>query len=177
MTGLIDQPTPEQLVDSLKLPIGYRAELVDRSVVIRPTTYWEHERNIVEISHQLSRNGWLQSQFIGLKTPLGRFVPHLAVTTRAYWELTADEHSRSLEGLVMVVEATTPNESVDRALRRRGYASVTVPLYLLVDRERKETILLREPANGGYAAEDRWPRRADSAAAAVLTHAGGHPLN
>lgn len=77
----------------------------------------------------------------------------------------------------MVVEATTPNESVDRALRRRGYASVTVPLYLLVDRERKETILLREPANGGYAAEDRWPRRADSAAAAVLTHAGGHPLN
>ena len=56
----------------------------------------------------------------------------------------------SPDGVALVVEITSSNPTVDRDAKRRGYAAAKVPLYLLVDREEKQTVLFSAPARGDY---------------------------
>ena len=57
----------------------------------------------------------------------------------------------------MVVEVTSSNASTDRDEKRRGYAAAKIPLYLLIDRQRKESVLFSEPMRGDYTTADRRP--------------------
>ena len=45
----------------------------------------------------------------------------------------------------MVVEVTSSAPADDREAKRRAYAAVGIPLYLLVDRGRRETVLFSQP--------------------------------
>jgi Uma2 family endonuclease len=45
---------------------------------------------------------------------------------------------------------TVSNPSADRDSKRLGYAAAGIPLYLLVDRSAKQTILFSEPTRGRY---------------------------
>ncbi|HWG25449.1 Uma2 family endonuclease [Actinospica sp.] len=72
------------------------------------------------------------------------------------FEFGAPEGSaQSTAGIEMVVEVTSSNPDNDRGAKRRAYAGVGIPLYLLADRQRKETVLFSEPGHGDYAVTAR----------------------
>jgi len=49
-------------------------------------------------------------------------------------------------GVALVVEVTSAQANRDRADKRHCYAKASIPLYLLVDRERQAVTLFSEPA-------------------------------
>jgi len=166
MTVLMDRPSatdenwnpkPEELLDSLELPPGYKAELIEGDIVVTPPPSFNHESVLMRMSRQLYPRDWATAGNLGVVTPLGRFVPDLVVTSFDYWERDSDESWQTSADIAMVVEVTSSNPTKDRDPKRRGYAKAEIPLYLLVDRQTKETVLFSEPENGDYRAADRRP--------------------
>jgi Uma2 family endonuclease len=51
----------------------------------------------------------------------------------------------SPEGIAMLSEITASYRDTDRVDKRRAYAAAGIPLYLLVDRENRETVLFSRP--------------------------------
>lgn len=145
----------EALLESLDLPPGSKAEIIEGEVVVTPAPSFEHESYFARLSHQLNVSGWSVSGNLGVLTPLGRFIPDMTVVALDYWERDSDEGWQPADGIAMVVEITSTNPSNDRDAKRRGYARAGVPLYLLIDRQRKESVLFSEPEKADYAARAR----------------------
>jgi Uma2 family endonuclease len=156
-TDEFDLPDPEALLESLDLPAGFKAEIIEREVVVTPAPGFQHESYFARLSHQLNVNGWSVSGNLGVLTPLGRFIPDMTVVALDYWERDSDEGWQRPDGIAMVVEITSTNPSNDRDSKRRGYAGAGIPLYLLIDRQRKESVLFSEPEKGDYATRARRP--------------------
>ena len=159
MTVLMERPhdvdgeqglTPEALLDSMELPPGYKAELIEGDIVMSPPPDEEHEETFAEINHQFNARGWRVSGNYGLATPRGRFLPDLTVAPREFFARRTGENWRSPERAALVVEITSTNPGKDRDAKRRGYAAAGIPLYLLVDRGRQETVLFTDPQHGDY---------------------------
>jgi hypothetical protein len=53
-------------------------------------------------------------------------------------------------GVAMVVEVTSSSPDHDRNAKRRAYAAARIPLYLLIDRQRREVTLFGDPARDEY---------------------------
>ena len=157
MTESIELTRSEQLLESLELPQGYQAELVDGTIVIGRVAEWEHQRLVTELGYQLSRNGWRQSPFIAVRTPDGKFAPDLTVTKPDYWKHDHGKRSRPVTDVAMAVEVTYVHRSIDRNARRRGYAAVMIPLYLLIDLSRQQSVLFSEPDDGDYTVNEPRP--------------------
>jgi Uma2 family endonuclease len=166
MTVLMDRPSatdehegpePEELLDSLELPPGYKAELVGREIIVTPPPVFNHQTVLRKVRRQLPPHGWGEDQNIGVVTPGGKFIPDLIVADLGYWERESEESWQGSEGIAMVVEVTSSSASIDRDEKRLGYAAAKIPLYLLIDRQRKETVLFSEPARGDYAVVARRP--------------------
>ena len=166
MTVLMDRPSatdenwnpePEELLDSLELPPGYKAELVGRQIIVTPPPTNEHQSYVAEVTHDLNVAGWHTSGTTGLITPLGRFIPDLTVARKEFFRATPLDHWLNPSGVALVVEVTSSNPEKDREDKRRGYAEAEIPLYLLIDRKAKETVLFSKPENGDYAVADRRP--------------------
>ena len=51
----------------------------------------------------------------------------------------------SAAGIVMLVEITASYRDTDRVDKRRAYAAAGIPLYLLIDRNHRETVLFSQP--------------------------------
>ena len=123
-------------------------------IVISPPPDEEHEETFAEIDHQFNTRGRRVSGNHGLATHegrLGRFLPDLTVAPREFFARRTGESRRSPEGVALVVEITsTNNPGKDRDAKRRGYAAAGIPLYLLVDRGRQETVLFTDPQHGDY---------------------------
>ncbi len=152
-----EPPKPEALLDSLELPPGFKAEIIEGEVVVTPAPSFEHESYFARLSHQINVSGWSVSGNLGVLTPLGHFIPDLTVVPLDYWERDADESWQQPDGIAMVVEITSSNPSNDRDSKRRGYAGANIPLYLRIDRQRKETVLFSEPEKGDFATRSRRP--------------------
>jgi len=155
-----DSPEPEELLDSLELPPGYKAELVEGDIIVTPPPNMEHEGYFVETTARFIENGWRVSGSLGLVTPLGLFEPDLTVALREYFANQKPGGWRTWQnpdGVALVVEITSTNPLKDRDSKRRGYAGAKIPLYLLIDRKAKETVLFSEPARGDYAVVARRP--------------------
>jgi Uma2 family endonuclease len=166
MTVLMDRPSAtdeqdpsglEALLDSLELPPGYRAELIEGDIVVTPPPDAEHEGYFVETTARFIENGWRVSGHTGLVTPLGLFEPDLTVARREYFADHEPRSWRNPEGVALVVEITSSNPLKDRDSKRRGYAGAKIPLYLLIDRTAKESVLFSEPTRGDYAVVARRP--------------------
>jgi Uma2 family endonuclease len=165
MTVLMDRPSatdehwnpePEELLDSLELPPGYKAELIERDIVVTPPPSGDHEGYFAEVTHHFNINGWRVSGNTGLAVPLGNFIPDLTVARKEYFRAPAPSDGwRSPEGVALVAEITSSNPSNDRDSKRRGYAQAEIPLYLLIDRKAKETVLFSHPEKGDYVAAAR----------------------
>lgn len=53
--------------------------------------------------------------------------------------------SETAAGVLLVAEVTSSVSADDREAKRRAYAAVGIPLYLLVDRDRQEVVLFSQP--------------------------------
>src|SRR6266702_660771 len=166
MTVLMERPSatdehgplePEGLLDSLELPPGYKAELIEGDIVVTRPPGAEHEGSFAETNYQFNMQGWRVSGNTGLLTPLGRFLPDLTVARRGYFSRDEPSGWRSPDGVALVVEITCSNPDKDRGAKRRGYAGAGIPLYLLIDRKAKQTVLFSEPRDGDYAVTARSP--------------------
>jgi Uma2 family endonuclease len=150
------EPTePEALLDSLDLPPGSKAEIIEGEVVVTPAPSFEHESYFARLSYQLNVSGWSVSGNLGVLTPLGHFIPDLTVVALDYWDRDAAEGWQLPDGIAMVIEVTATNPSNDRDSKRRGYAGAKIPLNLLIDRQRKESVLFSQPEKGDYTTRAR----------------------
>jgi Uma2 family endonuclease len=152
-----DGPEPERLVDLLELLEAYKAELLEGAIIVTSLPDEEHAEFLVAINHQLCLHGWYCSWRLGVITPLGRVIPGLTVAPRAYFHRGTGECWQPAEGVAMVVEVTSSYAFNDWDPKRRGYAAAGIPLYLFVDRKRKETVLFSKPEDDDYTASDWRP--------------------
>jgi Uma2 family endonuclease len=163
MTKLISEPEPaadwsepEQLLDTLDLPLGYKAEFVEGTIIIRPTTAGGRLAVKMSFTRQFFRHGW-DGVMVGLATPTGKFVPDLTVIAPSYWDDDPGKGWLPPDRIALVMDVTSADVIVDRELRRQGFAAAGIPLYLLIDRERKETVLFGAPADDDYTVADWRP--------------------
>lgn len=135
----------------LQTPPGYRAELINREIVVVPPPSSKHENIIGRISRAVSRSAPENLIAVGNKgliTPRGRFIPDLTVAPDdAYTDESSWSHSRAVE---LVCEITSSDPRHDRESKRLGYAQAGIPLYLLVDRDREMVVLFSEPDEDDY---------------------------
>jgi len=80
----------------------------------------------------------------------GRVIPDLTFAP-AKLDLFLDAPSwMTAAGVALVVEITASSPDRDRNAKRRAYAAAQIPLYLLVDRQRREVALFAEPVRTEY---------------------------
>jgi Uma2 family endonuclease len=124
----------------------YRAELIAGRFIVTPPPNGDHESVIGRLTVQIARKSAADvtvSGNRGLDTPFGNFIPDLTVADPGSFD---DEPPWGTAlGIQLLAEVTSCRSSDDRESKRRAYATVGVPLYLLVDRENQETVLFSQP--------------------------------
>jgi Uma2 family endonuclease len=143
------QTTFEYLLEDFLVmgtPQGYRAELIDDEIIVRPPPDGNHESVLSKLSQQFYRRASMELEIsfkIGLVIPAGRFIPDLAVWVDG---MLADKPPWvPADGLLLVTEVTSGDPYRDRVAKRMGYAAAGIPLYVLVDRERGAVVLHSDP--------------------------------
>jgi Uma2 family endonuclease len=129
-----------------KLGPEYRAELIEGRIVVHPAPVGDHEYVLGELNDQLVRLSAVRirtSGGRGLSTPFGDFIPDLTVAEPGSFAGAPSWGTPA--GTLMLVEVTSSAPVDDREAKRRAYAAVGIPLYLLVDRGRRETVLFSRP--------------------------------
>ena len=158
-----DHGTPAEfmLADFLNLdtPEGYRAELIDREIVVTPPPDGNHGRAIWGILQQISRNSSTSMDYSpesSLIVPSrkgpdeGRLIPD-GVFAPADLDVFHNAPSwMSPDGIELVLEVTSSRPELDRNAKRLAYAEAGIPLYLLVDREQRWVTLFSHPVEGDY---------------------------
>lgn len=146
--------TPDDLLETflnLDTPPGYRAELIDREIIVVPPPSGYHESIIARITRAINRHAKVDVEVManrGLITPRGRFIPDLTVVPFGVFEEQTSWAECTEVELVGEVTSTDPHH--DRDIKRLGYAEAGIPLYLLVDRDHRETTLFSQPEGGDY---------------------------
>lgn len=157
MTLLMERPQELEdpiaignLFDSLELPPGFKAELIEGALVVTPPPNGQHEYFFAKTIRPFVAHGWWVSGNVGLATPGGRFIPDLTVAREEFFAMHPDDVWRKPEGVELVAEITSSDADKDRGAKRRGYAAAGIPLYLLIDRQSKEITLFSRPQRGNY---------------------------
>ena len=142
-------PAPVDVLEyflSMNTPPGYRAELIDREIIVTPPPDGKHESVLNKIIRQLHRRPAVDfdvSATKGVITPSGRFIPDLTVCPDGTF---ADKEPwMPPDSVLLVAETTSTDPSRDRWAKRKGYAAAGIPLYLLVDREQRTVVLHSDP--------------------------------
>jgi Uma2 family endonuclease len=129
-----------------KLDPEYRAELIAGRFIVTPPPNGNHESVIGKLTVQMARKSAVDitvSGNRGLVTPFGNFIPDLTVAEPGSFD---DEPPwGTAAGVLLVAEVTSSVSADDREAKRRAYAAVGIPLYLLVDRQNQETVLFSVP--------------------------------
>jgi Uma2 family endonuclease len=148
----VDKPKSlEALMDELELPPGFTAELIEGEIVATPPPNLQHETVIARLTRMINRRtDFLASSGVGLVTPRGRFIPDLTVAAEEYFLATPGEYWNDTAGVLLVAEVTSWGGAKDRGAKALGYGAAGIPLYLLIDRAAKETVLFSEPRGGEY---------------------------
>jgi Uma2 family endonuclease len=135
----------------LDLPEGLRAELIDGEIVVVPPPNLAHNDILFWISRQIlvtcpAMGTWRET---GLVTPRGHYVPDLIVAPLDWGKQDVGPWAPAAD-VDLVVEVTSSRPEDDRHAKRLGYAEALIPLYLLVDRDRRECVLYSDPGDGDY---------------------------
>lgn len=154
-TEMLDSAPADVLegFEQLRVPAGYRAELIEDEIIVRPQPDGHHARVVTRVARQLYRKSEMEVDVVGAKgtiTPTGRFIPDLATAPEGHFDDA--EPWMPADGLLLVVEATYGSSAGDHVGKRRGYAAAGIPLYLLIDRSSSEAVLFSQPADGDYRA-------------------------
>ncbi|WP_460745487.1 Uma2 family endonuclease [Nocardiopsis oceani] len=149
------------LAESLELPDGYRAEIINGSITVSPTPTVRHADIVTETHESLLESGLrdrglraLQMITVEIAKTGDRYVPDLVVMPTSLargqgWD--GASWIRPAEEVELVVEVVSPSSAhhdwVDKA---KGYAQASVPLYLVVDPKQEEVALFRQPEGDEY---------------------------
>lgn len=124
----------------------YRAELIGGRIVVNPPPAGNHEHVLSRLTVQLVRKSAVAvdiSANRGLSTAFGNFIPDLTVAEQGSFQ--GEPPWGTPVGTLMLVEVTSSAPVDDRETKRQAYAAAGVPLYLLVDRDRRESVLFSDP--------------------------------
>lgn len=152
----MDLPT---LHESLKLPDGYRSEIIDGSIIVSPTPTFRHSRVVKRLERALDRSmpeGLDAYQMLTLEVSEtgDRYVPDLALLPDAPGEEEQwDESDWILPAAdcELAVEVVSPSSALhDWQSKVKGYATAGVPLYLVIDPGKSEIALFSNPEKGEY---------------------------
>lgn len=168
MTDKADAPADFLLQEFLALdtPESLRAELIDGEIIVTPPPDGTHEDLIDQIAGQiraLSSVKMSVSQNKGLIVPSrglpdeGRVIPDGTIAPADLRLFRGAPPWMLPQGVAMVLEVTSSRPEVDREAKRRAYAAAGVPLYLLIDRQRRKTTLFSGPSGDDYAHTDAAP--------------------
>ncbi|NJP99644.1 Uma2 family endonuclease [Streptomyces zingiberis] len=144
---------------ALETPEGFRAELIEGEIVVTPPPDGAHEAVISRITRQLARRSAVDMDVSGnkgLRVPRGgpglrnRVIPGLTFAEAHSGLFDDAEPWMPCDGVAMVVEVTSSGADRDRTIKRYCYARGGIPLYLLVDRERRSVTLFGEPGGEDY---------------------------
>lgn len=152
--------------EELDLPEGWRAEILEGTIVVTPYPAIKHNRVASALSRALGRaipDDWemYQTQAV-LIAPTGDiYIPDLVIYPAESLPADAKELVIPVERALLVVEITSPsNANNDRERKLRGYAHGFAPLYLLVDAHASDgphVALYSKPENGIYQSMTRVP--------------------
>lgn len=144
----------QSIHDSLELPEGYRAEIVEGLIAVAASPFGMHAYILEDIRDaamgRLPRGHRFYDN-VTLDEPDGdRYIPDLALMpdvlmrSRRLWIFPM--------GMCrLAVEVTSPGQE-DRDYRKRaGYARAEVPVYLIVDQKRRLCVVHSEPEGDKYA--------------------------
>jgi Uma2 family endonuclease len=153
---------PKGLLDvwrDLNLPADWRAEIVrDGTITVTPPVTLPHDviADIVNRALVLGTTAdWGIFQTLGLVRPDSEkvYLPDLVVVREDDLP-QGDATLVPAKRATLVVEITSKDDADDdRTFKRRGYAAVSIPLYLMIDRWAKpgpSVTLFSEPADGDY---------------------------
>ncbi|WP_067811182.1 Uma2 family endonuclease [Actinomadura kijaniata] len=144
---------------ALEVPDGYRAELIDGEIVVSPPPNSDHEDAISLITTQVIRRSTTEMKFScnrGTTAPSdGRppddhLIPDIAFTPASHGHFRGGGPWTRPVGVAMVVEVTSSNPTRDRVTKRHCYARADIPLYLLVDRDKRVLVLYSDPEGDDY---------------------------
>lgn len=144
----------DSLVDAL--PEGFTAELINGRIIVSPPPDGDHNENVVYIARQIhaSTDGLQLSQEPGLAIDSyrgGRARPDGVVAPFGYFRGQPSWAEPS--GVLLVLEVTSGREvdaEVDRTEKRDAYANTEIPVYLLLDRHRRQVVVHWAPSGGQY---------------------------
>lgn len=159
MTRDPDESAEILLADFLTFdaPEGYRAELIDGEIVVTPPPDGRHGSDIYRLLAQFVQKSSTALEFspqTGLIVPSqenpggdrfipdGVFAPASLLRNAPSW--------MPPKGVALVLEVTSSRADLDRNAKRYAYAAAEIPLYLLVDRQRRKVTLFSHPTRGDY---------------------------
>ena len=122
-------------------------ELIGGEIVVRGPMAGRACRIWAEISNQImlrSAGRALVSARTGLATPHGFFIPDMTVVDQpGFW--CGRPSWGPPDGIAMLLEITASYRDTDRVHKRLAYAAAGIPLYLLIDRNHRESVLFSQP--------------------------------
>lgn len=124
----------------------YRAELIAGEIVVNPPPHGTHEQIFAKLNNQLVKKSAIEvevSGHRGIETPLGDYIPDMTITEPDTFD--GQPPWGTPEGILMLVEITSSMRASDRVEKRHAYAAAGIPLFLLVDRQNRETVLFSIP--------------------------------
>lgn len=141
------------------LPDGLTAELINGRIIVAPAPDGDHDEDIASVARQIYASRpdlWLFPER-GLAVSAyrdGRARVDGAVAPRGYFR--GQKSWADPPGVVLVLEVTSGREAdaeVDRVEKRDAYAESGIPVYLLVDRHRRQAVVHWAPTAGRYTHE------------------------
>jgi Uma2 family endonuclease len=146
-------------VFSAAAPDGWRVELIEGDIHVTPPANGEHEEIISDTVEQVIVQVRAHSKGLRAYTGIGlrltnsdtadKVEPDIAIAPRGSFR--NDQYYHSPEPVLLVAEITSKSTGrTDRTKKLRGYASASIPLYLLIDRNSGRAVLHSEPAKGHY---------------------------
>lgn len=140
--------------DGLELPEGFQGEIMGGQLFIGATPNIKHARIIrnidVALTAAIPETHECYQVVTGQEPEGNRYVPDLGV-----WPVDmVDEESEAwlmdTADLLLAVEVTSAGREDRDYAKAAGYARAGVPIYFLVDRNRRRCILHTEPEAGSY---------------------------
>lgn len=144
---------------ALETPEGYRAELIEREIVVTPPPAGDHEDHFSNIVRQVMRGSATDMDISGhkgllLRTDDGQannyLIPDLTFAPHELRLFRGAPSWMEPDGVAMVGEITSSRPERDRQIKRRCYARAGIPFYLLVDRDAGTVTLYSEPSVDDY---------------------------
>ncbi|MFD0776576.1 Uma2 family endonuclease [Streptomonospora algeriensis] len=143
------------------LPERFRVEILEGSIVASPTPSPKHAEVIRRISEQMSPQlpgdlACYQVLSVGISAESSEYAsPDLTVFPIAKAR-ESDDWLSAPDSVELVVEVASPgNARTDTETKPRVYASMGIPVYLLIDPRDGSLVCYSDPREGAYQATHR----------------------